>query len=157
MELDYDIDGGHGGGGGAVLDPGVSQHVLPFVAQRVDVACYRAETEGRAAEYQPIIVEDPGAVAKSSELECTRAVHVSVADGRWKGTDVMRTARAYLHARALLRPGDRIQRAVSPGPEFPIVRVMRELRTVAALAFLELSRNVFTLSDVSFCAGFAKR
>jgi hypothetical protein len=157
MEFEYDVDHGQGGGGGAVVPAGVSEQVMPFAARSIDVTCYAEETAGVRALYETIVIEDPSDVAKSPYLDCARANNLQRVDPRWSGRDFMHTARAYLRAHGLLRPGDRIERAVAPGPEFPIAQVVRGEHTAASLEFTETQRGRYSLMFVSLCVGFASR
>jgi hypothetical protein len=157
MEFEYDVDHGEGGGGGAVVPPGVSEHVLPFAPHSIDVTCYHDDLDALGTSYETIVIENSSGVAKSPYLDCARSINLQNVDARWSGPDFMDTARAYLRGRRLLRPGDRLEPAVAPGPELPIARVVRDEHSAALLEFTETRRGRYSLMFVTLCAGFANR
>ena len=128
QELDYDVDGGDGGGGGEAVRRGRSTVVVAFAARRISVSC------GTALLDRHVTIRVHGR-QRSPDTQCphgsaTIFVHVVP---RGRETPVA-TARRYLRATRSLRRGDVVERAVSQ-PDFPIVRVVRGRRVVAALGF----------------------
>jgi hypothetical protein len=153
VELEYEIDGGSGGGGGELLPPGVSERLISFPAETVGVAC-REESRSSPSKYATMKVIDPGGKAKSPQVECDQGTSESPDFDVVSDADPLVAARTYLQDRDLLRPDDVLEKAVGPGPEFPVVLVLRDGRAVASLWFSPGAEGqAFALNHVTVCEG----
>jgi hypothetical protein len=163
LVLNYTIDDGQGGGGDMVVPQGISEQVVPFVARAVGFRCLSEEDDDElmdfALSFETVKVVDPRGDAKSAQpLDCSSSPGTdeqspSRVDRSVAGSDPVGVVRAYLRGRDLLEPDDTIEPAVSPGPEFPVVRLVREGRLVGAFWFSQLSPegSEFTLDAVQLC------
>lgn len=155
LDFEYSVieaDGGDGGGGGDALRVGTTREVLPFAAASFTVTCGGGGTER-------IEVVDRAGESKSAKLDCsTRAPTIDVRAAGPVRSDPVTVARRELRARGMLSAGDVLERAVSPGPEFPIVRVVRAGRVVAAVRLNEADGGkAWLVSSIERCPGFAAR
>jgi hypothetical protein len=151
VELEYEVDGGSGGGGGEVLPPGVSHRVVPFAADTVGVACVVGS--GGVSAYAAMTVLDPADRARPPQVDCARSTSDSPGGDAVSGTDPVAAARIYLRDRDLLRPGDVLHQAAGPAPEFPVVLLVRRGRALASLRFSPGQGRSFTLESADVCAG----
>jgi len=72
------------------------------------------------------------------------------------GADPITLTKSYLRSRGLLERGDTVEAAVSPAPEFPIVRLVRHGRVIGAFWFAQLSpEGDFSLDVVQLCPSLA--
>lgn len=153
VEFVYKIDGGSGGGGGELLPRGVSDVLISFPAEKVGVAC-RDTGRSSPSDYATVRVVDPRDRAKSPQVECERASSEYPGHDSALGSNPVSAARSYLRARSLLRPRDVLEQAVGPGPEFPVVLLIRDGRAVASLWFSSgVEGQGLTLDRVSVCEG----
>ncbi|MGH3024095.1 MAG: hypothetical protein ACRDNI_10595 [Gaiellaceae bacterium] len=163
LVLNYTVDRGSSGGGDMIVPEGVSAQVIPFVARTVGFKCLREEEDDKimdfALDFETINVLDPQGTAnaaqplscgvKSSEPDDLPAQ----GDGSITGADPIRMTKSYLRSRGLLERGDTVEPAVSPAPEFPIVRFVRGGRLIGAFWFAQLSPegDDFALDVVQLC------
>lgn len=145
--LYYVYNGPNDVGGGGVAPPGSFEQLLSAIAGDVTFRC----TE--LAKRHTIRAVDPDNLRPSPELECKRrATALPTATGETRGDLVAFTKRILA---ANLLPGDEVERAGAPVVEFPVVRVVRDGRVVAAVTFAEPRRGVFEVSSIESCKSFA--
>jgi hypothetical protein len=163
LVLNYSIDRSSGGGGDVIVPAGVSEQVIPFAASTVGFKCLREEEDDKtmdfALEFESIKVVDPQGQAKAAQpLSCrpnssSQDSPSSERDGSLVGADPIRLTKSYLRDRGLLEPGDAVEAAVSPGPEFPVVRFVRDGRVIGAFWFAQRTpeSDDFSLDAVRLC------
>lgn len=160
LVLNYSVDDGMGGGGDTTVPPGTSEQLVPFVARTVGFKCLREEEDDEildfALDFETVTVVGPPGVAKTAELECGatgRAEAPRPSAGSITGDDPVRAVTSYLRGGGLLGAGDRIEPAVSPGPEFPIVRWVHGGRVIGAFWFsLNMEgKHTYSLDAVELC------
>jgi hypothetical protein len=153
VELEYEIDGGSGGGGGELVPAGVSERLISFPAETIGVAC-REKGRSSPSKYATMKVIDPGDKAKSPQVECGQGTSEYRDFDAVSDADPLAAARSYMRDRHLLRPGDVLEKAVGPGPEFPVVLLLRNGRAVASLWFSPgADGQDFALNHVTVCKG----
>lgn len=163
LVLNYTIDRGSGGGGDMIVPAGVSMQVVPFAARTVGFRCLREEDDDEimdfALDFESVRIVDPDGEAKRAQpLECgsSRADDNDLptqGDGSVSGDNPVEVVRSYLRGHGLLRSGDLVEAAVGPGPEFPVVRFVRDGRVVGAFWFAQMSPESqdFSLDAVQLC------
>jgi hypothetical protein len=145
---------GNGAGAGENAPQGESAHVLQAPPGTVEIGCYASEGALDQPELQPFDVVDPDGVYRSVELDCASVVsgtgdYAEGAQGLTGApTDLARDRFDDAYG---LAAGDVVERAGYPQSGTPIVRLVRDGRTLATVSYLGAEDGGWLQETLSAC------
>jgi len=158
--LSYTLRYSDGAGGGGDAPAGETEVVWPAPVGHTEVVCYgpAGPADPSKLHGEPFQVVDPDGIWLSPALQCKHRTSFTMngvyAEGTLgeKGVPA-EIARRELEKQGLLRNDDSVEPAGYPEQEQPVVRVVRDGRTIASLAYVPDGHSGWLQETFSGCTG----